>query len=101
MADIEISNVEILTGNERKIVDKLLKDYEFKIQRLTKTPIKLKVDIKEYDKDGKNKKYSINSQVIFSGKIFVSSAWDWDLTRAIRKAMIKIENEAEHQWKKR
>jgi hypothetical protein len=100
MADIEISNIEILTGDERKIVDKLLKEYQFKIQRLTKTPIKLKVDVKEYDKDGKNRKYSINSQVIFSGKIFVSSSWDWDLTRAIRKAMIKIENEAEHHWKK-
>jgi len=101
MADIEITNIEILTGDERKLVEKLLEDYEFKIQRLTKTPIKLKIDIKEYDKDGKNKKYSINSQITFSGKMFVSSAWDWDLTRAIRKAMIKIENEAEHQWKKR
>ena len=100
MTNIEITNIEILTEDEKKIIDKLLKEYEFKIQRLTKTPIRLKVDLKEYNKEGKNRKYSINSQVIFSGKMFVSSAWDWDLTRAIRKAMIKIENEAEHQWKK-
>jgi hypothetical protein len=97
--DIEITNVEILTEEERKIIDKLLKEYQLKIQRLTKTPIKLKIDVKEYDKDGKNKKYSINSQAIFSGKVFVSNAWDWDLTRAIRKAMKKIESEAEHKFK--
>jgi hypothetical protein len=99
MTDIEITNVEILTENERKIIDKLLKESQLKIQRLTKTPIKLKIDIKEYDKDGKKSKYSINSQAIFSGKVFTSSSWDWDLTKAIHKAMIKIENEAEHKFK--
>jgi hypothetical protein len=99
MADIEITNAEILTENERKSVDKLLKEYQLKIQRLAKTPVKLKIDIKEYDKEGKKSKYSINSQAIFTGKVFTSSSWDWDLSRAIHKAMIKLENEAEHKFK--
>ena len=99
MADIEITHEEILTEEEREIAKKLLNEYYPKIQRMTKTPIKIKIDIKEYDKEGKNKKYSINSQVIFSGKMLSSSSWDWDLARAIHKAMIKLENEAEHKWK--
>ena len=99
MADIEITHEEILTKEEREIAKKLLKEYYPKIQRMTKTPIKIKIDMKEYDKDGKNKKYSLNSKIIFSGKMLSSSAWDWDLARAIHKAMNKLENEAEHKWK--
>jgi len=101
MADIEITNEGILKEEEKKIVKKLLEEYHSKIQRMTKVPIKLKVNIKEYDKDGKKSKFSIDSQLIFSGKMLSSSSWDWDLARAIHKAMIKLESEAEHKWKKR
>jgi hypothetical protein len=99
MADIEITNAEILTEDEKKVMNKLLNEYYSKIQRMTKTPIKLKIDVKEYDKEGEKCKYSLNSQLIFSGKMLSSSSWDWDLTRAIHKAMKKIESEAEHKWK--
>ena len=99
MADIEITHEEILTEEERDIAKKLLNEYYPKIQRMTKTPIKIKIDVKEYDKEGKKSKYSIDSQLIYSGKMLPSSSWDWDLARAIHKAMIKLENEAEHKWK--
>jgi len=99
MSDVEITNAEILTETEKKIVEKLLNEYESKFQREIKTLERLKIEFKEYDKEGKKKKYSINSQIIFSGKIFTSSSWDWDLARAIHKAMKKIETEIEH-WKK-
>lgn len=98
---IEITNKNILTEEEKKIADKLIEEHISKIQRLTKAEIKLKIDFKEYDKEGKKRKYSINFQLIFSGDMISSSSWDWDLARAIHKGMIKIENEIERKWKKR
>ncbi len=100
MDDIEITNIELLKEEEKKIAEKLLNEYFSKLQRMTKAPIKLKIKIKEYDKNGKKSKYSIDSRLMYSGKMLPSSSWDWDLARAIHKAMIKLENEAKHQWKK-
>ncbi len=94
----EIINVEILNEKEREIADRLIDEYYSKIQRIIKKDFLLKVHFKEYDKDGKKKKYSINAEAIFSGKMINSSSWDWDLARAIHKAMIKIENEIEKKF---
>src|SRR4030043_103202 len=98
MKNIEVINIEILNEEERAIADKLLNEYYLKIQRLIKTPLSLKVHIKEYDKEGKKKKYSINIESIFSGKMLSSSSWDWDFARALHKAMKKIEEEIEHKF---
>ena len=98
MGDIEIINIENLNGKERKIATKLSNEYYSKIQRLIKTPLSLRIHIKEYEKEGKRKKYSINIEAVGSGKEFDSSSWDWDFARAIHKAMIKIENEIEHRF---
>lgn len=96
--EIKITNIDTLTAEEKKVADKLLKEYLSKIQRLLGTDVTLKIDFKEYDKEGKNKKYSINFQAIFSGDMINSSSWDWDLARAIHKGMTKIENEIEHKY---
>ncbi len=96
--EIKITNIDTLTAEEKKVADKLLKEYLSKIQRLLGTDAILKVDFKEYDREGKNKKYSINFQAIFSGDMINSSSWDWDLARAIHKGMTKIENEVEHKY---
>lgn len=96
--NIDITGIENLTEEERGIADKLLNEYYSKIQRLVKNVLSLKVNIKEYDKNGKKVKYSINIEVIFSGKTMSSSSWDYDLARAIHKSMIKIENEIEHRF---
>lgn len=99
MKQIEIINKELLNGKEKAIADKLLDEYYSKIQRLAKNPLSLKVHIKEYDKEGKGRKYSINAEAIFSGgKLVSSSSWDWDLARAIHKNMTKIQNEIEHHY---
>lgn len=100
MVEIEIIGSEILSEEEKSITNKIINEYIPRFEREIKNPIKLKLDIKEYDKDGKKKKYSINSQIIFSGKVFVSDSWDWNLAKAINKAMTKIETELEHWIKK-
>ena len=99
MADIEIINVKILTEKDKKIADTLLEEYHKKIQRLIKSSLRLKMHVKEYDKDGKKSKYSINTEAIFAGKMIESSSWDYDFARAIHKGMKKIENEMEKKFK--
>lgn len=96
---IEIINADILTEKEKEIADKLLEEYYFKIKRMIKKKFLLKINFKEYEKDGKKVKYSINAEAIFSGKMIGSSSWDYDLARTIHKAMKKLETEIEHKFK--
>ncbi|MCL5018721.1 MAG: hypothetical protein M1416_03090 [Candidatus Pacearchaeota archaeon] len=99
MTDIEIVNVKILNEKDREIAGKLLEEYHKKIQRLIKNPLSLKVHIKEYDKDGKKSKYSLNTEAIFSGRMIESSSWDYDFARAIHKGMTKLESEIEKKFR--
>lgn len=100
MENIEVINLGILNEKEKAIADKLFNEYYSKIQRLVKTPLSLRIDIKEYKKEGKGKKFSLNAEAVFSGgKLISSSAWDWNLAKAIHKLMKKIENEIEKKFK--
>jgi hypothetical protein len=99
MENIVIKNIEILTGEEKQILSQLLAGYYPKIQRLVKTELSLEIQIKEYDKEGKKKKYSLNSKAIFAGKAIKSDSWDWDFARAVHKAMRKLETEIGHKFK--
>lgn len=98
MERIKLKGEELLNEEEKKIVNKLLEGYYPKIERIAKNDLLLRAHIKEYDQDGKKKKYSINAEAIFSGKTLSSSSYDFDLARAIHKAMIKLENEIEHKF---
>mgnify|MGYP001595894137 CR=1 FL=1 len=98
MNSIEITGIEILTEKEKEVADKLLKEYYLKIQRQLKKIISLKLYIKEYKKEGKGKKYSINIEVIAPApKIFKANAHDWDFARTLHKVLNKIINEIEHE----
>ncbi len=98
MNRIEIKGMELLNEEEKKTVNKLFESYYPKIERIAKNDLSLKINIKEYYKEGKNKKYSINAEAIFSGKKISSSSYDFDLARAIHKSMIKLETEIEHRF---
>ncbi|OGJ15916.1 hypothetical protein A3K74_02345 [Candidatus Pacearchaeota archaeon RBG_13_33_26] len=101
MENLEVVNIEILNEEEKAIANKLFNEYYPRIQRLVKSPLSLKIHFKEYDKEGKKKKYSINAEAIFSGgKVISSDSWSWDFARAIHKAMKKLETEIEHKFHK-
>ena len=97
MEEVIIENIEILTPEEKEASEKILEEDYKKIKRLIKDSPKLKVHIKEYKTDGKGKKFSINTELSFSGKKLKSESVDWDLTRALHKAMIKLQTELEHK----
>lgn len=96
MEEVEIKNIEILSPEEKEKTKKLLEEYLKKIKRLIKDNPKLIMHIKEYNTEGKQKKFSINIDLHFSGRRIKSEATDWDLTRTIHKSMIKLQNEIEH-----
>jgi ribosome-associated translation inhibitor RaiA len=97
MESIEFNGIEILNIQERKIADKLFNEYYSKIQRQIKSIISLKVYIREHEKEGLRRKLSINLELVYSGKMFKAKAFDWDLARAIHKALNKLMNEIEHK----
>ena len=56
MVEIKIIGLELLTEEEKSITTKIINEYLPRFQRAIKTQIQLKVDIKEYNKEGKRKK---------------------------------------------
>ena len=95
MEQIEIKGIDILTEQEKRLANKLLNEYFPKIERQIKNIISLKVHIKEYKKQGKRKKYSINIKIINSTDIFEANANDWDFARTMHKVLNKIKHEIE------
>ncbi len=86
-----------LSDKERWELDKLVNEYYEKIKRELKKDISLVVHIKDYDKDGKEKKYSINLKIVNS-VVFKSDSDDYNLPKAIHKAFNKVMSEIEHKF---
>ena len=98
MQPIQIKGIDILTEQEKRLANKLLNEYFPKIKRQVKNIISLKVHIKEYEKEGKRKKYSINIKIINSTDVFEANADNWDFARTMHKVLNKIENEVENRF---
>ncbi len=98
MKEIEVIGSEKLTQEEEETANKIINNFYPKIERIVKAPLSLKIYIKEYEKDGKGKKYSIDLEIRFSGKKMTSSSFSYDLSKAVRDSLTKIENEIEHKF---
>ncbi len=59
----------------------------------------LRVNIKEYTKGGKRKKYSVHIKAEGPFKITGTEASDWDLRRATHKAVRNIQRAIEHKYR--
>ena len=98
MENIQIKGMESLGEEEKKKANKIFEDYYKKIQRKLKNDLSLKIYIKEYNKEGKRKKYSINAEAISSKKIFKANSYDWDFSVAVHDVFNKILTQAEHEF---
>jgi len=100
MEEIDTKGFDVLTEKEKEIVNKLLDEYSLRIERFTKNPTSLKLHLKEYSKENKQKKvkYSINAEIVSSGKVFTANAHDWDLSRTMHKLLNKLISEIEHHY---
>ena len=98
MEPIQLKGIENLTDEEKKLFDKLLNEYYPKIQRKLKSIIFLQIHVKEYKKEGKRKKFSINVKVINGTEVFEANAHNWDFARTMHKVLNKIETEIEDRF---
>ncbi len=95
---IQISGVELLNENEKDKINKILVDNHRKIQNHFKDPIFIEFHLKEYNREGKVKKFSIHVRIHGAAGFFEADYADWDLARTIHKTMNKLLNELEHRF---
>jgi len=95
--NVIISKIDLLSEEEKRIANKLIKEYYQKIKRAAKGDFSLKITIKEYSKGGKTKKYDLAAEMVCAETIFRAKAFDWDFARTLHKLLIKILNEMEHK----
>ena len=90
-----------LTDKESLELNAFVNEYYEKIKRELKKEIVVDLNIKIYEKCGKDKcskrKYSLNLKVINS-VVFKSNSYDWNLAKAVHKAFNKIMSEIEHKF---
>ncbi|MEK6741655.1 MAG: hypothetical protein AABX91_03270 [Nanoarchaeota archaeon] len=98
MEQIQVKGIESLDEKEKKIADKLFGEYFTKLQRKIKNTLSLKIYVKEYNKEGKRKKYSINAEAVSSGKTFKANSHEWDFATTIHQVFEKILTQVEHEF---
>jgi len=84
---------------EKEALQKIASNEAFKLQRQIKNDFSLVMHIKEYEKDGKKKKYAINLHVEFPGRMYSVSQEDWDWRIAVRKTFNNAKNKAHKMFK--
>ena len=98
MEPIQIIGIKDLDEMEVESVNRLANRYFGKIQRQIKKINSLAVHIKSYDKEGRQKKYSVHVKVIAPTKIFVSTKnHDWDLNKALHESFRDVIREMQHR----
>ena len=94
---IHAAGIDTLNEKQKQLVNRLLNEYYKKVQRQLKNEVFFEFHIKNYEKDGKSKKFSIQIKVVVGIQVFEAKASDWDLARTIHKVMNKVMNEIEHK----
>jgi len=100
--EFQIKGVEGLSEEEKMTINEILSDSYEKIKRRTKTDFIFKIAIKtgskQADKKDKRKHYSIQLGISGATRSFEASSDEWDLRKALHKAVVKLENEVEHAF---
>jgi len=97
MEPIQIIGIKDLDEMEVDAVNRLANRYYSKIQREIKNLTSLAIHIKSYDKEGREKKYSIHVKVMAPTRIFVSTkAVGWNLETALHKSFRDVIREIQH-----
>lgn len=98
MVNLQTINFDLLNEQEKEDFQKLFNEYLKKIERKLKNINYFIVHFKEYEKDGKGKKFSIHVKIISSAKTIEADTFDWDFKRAVHKVFNKLEQEIEHRF---
>lgn len=90
-----------LEPHEKYNIQKISSNEAFKLQRQVHNDFKLILHFKEYEKDGRQHKYSVNLRIEYPGKIVTSTEDDWDVETALRKAFENAKNELSGLFRKK
>ncbi len=97
MEPIQIAGIKDLDEMEIESVNRLANRYYGKIQREIKNITSLAIHIKSYEKQGRQKKYSVHVKVIAPTRIFASTkTFDWELEKALHKSFRDVIREMQH-----
>ena len=89
---------DVLEERDKKDFEKLFNEYSVKIQRKLKNISSFAIHLKEYEKDGLRKKFSVPVRVVAPTRIFEADAANWDFKRTLHKVFNKLEQEIEHKF---
>jgi hypothetical protein len=101
---------EDLSADDKLNLDKIIKEYENKISRHGEKIDVFEVHLKCHQKEGKSKRYAIETKLHIGKFRFETSGDDWNLVDALHFAMKKLLSEIEHKvtrekvdksWKKK
>ena len=84
---------------DKENLTKIASNQAFKLQRYLHSPFTLDIHIKEYGKDGQQRKYSVHIRAEFPGQILTASQDDWDIITALRKTFDNLENKSKSRFK--
>lgn len=98
MEKITIEGEEKLSEIEKQTAKKLLDESYPKIQRMLKNNIALFLRIKEYNTEGKRKRYSLELDCKSETHNFKAEAMEWEFPKALHKVIEKIKQEIEHKF---
>jgi len=79
-------------------IKKILNDQATVFSRWLKNEFVLRVDVKEYKKDGKRHKWSVMMKLIFPGRMIQGDEHDWDIETALRKAFNNVKKQVKHAF---
>ncbi|MBI4116997.1 hypothetical protein HY449_04615 [Candidatus Pacearchaeota archaeon] len=88
----------VLEERDKKDFEKLFNEYSVKIQRKLKNISSSAIHLKEYEKDGLRKKFSVHARIVAPTIIFEADAANWDFKRTLHKVFNKLEQEIEHKF---
>lgn len=92
--ELQVDNVEILQAKS------LVEKHAQRIELLVHNTLELVVHVKEYDKAGERKKYSVHIRATYPGDTIISDkAHDWQLKRAVQQGLEAIEHQLQHKFK--
>ncbi len=101
----------LLEDFQKEDLQKVSSNEAFKLQRLIHNDFQLIVHVKGYHRTGSEKKtalnkkvgeqqkYAVNLRLEFPGKLFASSADDWDIITATREAFVNMQNEVKKKFR--
>ncbi len=97
MEPIQIIGIKDLDDMEVDAVNRLANRYFTRIYREIKKIRSLAIHIKSYDKEGRQRKYSVHVKLIAPTRIFVSTkADDWNLEKALHESFRDIIRQLQH-----